>query len=119
MKRDMDLIRKIVLAVHNADTHIAKLDGVDEKAFGEHALLLQEAGLIDASINIVQHKILVAIIWRLTWAGQDFAQSIVDDTVWNKAKENVIKPMASWTFAILVEYLKGEITRYIPTLGKP
>ena len=119
MKRDMDLIRKIVLAVHNADTHISKIDGVDEKAFNEHALLLQEAGLIDASINKSQHQVLVAIIWRLTWAGQDFAQSIVDDTVWKKAKDNVIKPMASWTFAILVDYLKGEITSYIPALGKP
>jgi hypothetical protein len=118
MQRDMDLVRQIILAVRDAHSHIAKLDGVDADTFCEHALLLQEAGLIEASINVIQHKPKTAIIWRLTWAGHDFAQSIVDDTLWNKAKDNVIKPMASWTFAILVDYLRGEITRYIP-LGKP
>ena len=49
------------------------------------------------------------LLERLTWEGHDFADSIADDTLWKKAKEKVIKPSASWTFAILGEYLKFEI----------
>lgn len=51
----------------------------------------------------------ITLIWRLTWSGQDFAQSIMDDTLWRKAKENVLKPLGSWTFAVLGDYLNGEI----------
>ena len=111
MKRDMDVIRQIVLAVRDASDVVREVPGIDQAVFIEHARLLHEAGLIDAAIQVVQHRATLALIWRLTWAGQDFAQSVVDDTVWHKAKENVLKPMGSWTFAILGDYLKGEITR--------
>lgn len=117
MKRDMDLIRKIVLEVRNATGPVNVIEDVDTDTFAEHALLLQEAGLIEASIKVNQHRPVAVVIWRLTWAGHDFAQSIVDDTLWRKAKENVIKPMASWTFSILVDYLKGEISRRLT--GQP
>lgn len=118
MKRDMDLIRQIVLAVRDAAGPLNRFDGVDINTFGEHALLLQEAGLIDASIQVTQHRPTAVIIWRLTWAGHDFADAITDDTLWSKAKDNVIKPAASWTFGVLLEYLKGEITQNIPGLPR-
>jgi hypothetical protein len=47
---------------------------------------------------------------RLTWAGHDFADAISEDNVWNKAKEHVLKPTASWTFDILMKYLESLIT---------
>ncbi len=116
MKRDMDLIRKIVLAVRDNDDVIRGIDGVDQDIYMEHARLLVEAGLIEANIQMSQRKPLVALIWRLTWTGQDFADAITDDTLWKKAKDNVIKPAASWTFGILLDYLKGQIARGLPSL---
>ena len=110
MKRDMDLIRRIVLAVRDGTGPLNRFEDVDFVTYGEHALMLQEAGLIDASIQITQHRVTAVIIWRLTWAGQDFAQSVVDDTLWRKAKDNVLQPAGSWTFGVLLEYLKGQIT---------
>lgn len=117
MKRDMDLIRRIVLAVRDSQSPgepVRKFDDVDAAVFGEHAQLLVEAGLIEASVQNVQHRITAALVWRLTWAGQDFAQAIVDDTLWRKAKDNVIKPAGSWTFDVVLAYLRAEITRHIP-----
>ena len=116
MKRDMDLIRQIVLAVQAADGPVFGVEGIDNKDFCVHAQLLDEAGLVACPPSIrgqlaPPNK---AVIFRLTWAGHDFADSITDNTIWKKAKDNVIKPSASWTFSILMEYLKIEIKRHIP-----
>jgi len=119
MHRDMDVIRKIVLAVRSAPDAVSSVDGITKQDFAYHAQLLDEAGLISAAIQGQGKRIAeTAVIFRLTWAGQDFADSIIDDTLWNKAKENIIKPSASWTFGILLEYLKYEIKRRIPGLDQ-
>lgn len=118
MQRDMDVIRKIVLAVRSAAGVVNSVDGVSEADFAHHAQLLEEAGLIAAAIQGQGKRVAQeAVIFRLTWSGQDFADSILDDTLWNKAKENIIKPTASWTFGILLDYLKFEIKQQIPGLG--
>lgn len=119
MKRDMDVIRKIVLAVSDAPSFVNSVEGVSKEDFAAHAQLLEEAGLIRAAIQGQGNRVAeVAVIYRLTWDGQDFADSITDDTLWKKAKENVFKPSASWTFGVLREYLKMEITRLIPGLDQ-
>ncbi|SDP99874.1 DUF2513 domain-containing protein [Ectopseudomonas hydrolytica] len=113
MKRDMDLIRKIVLAVETAPRQ--ELSDVDQQAFNYHANLLIEAGLAEGAVGPLQRGIpAMIVLWRLTWNGHDFADSIKDDTIWNKARENVFKPTASWSFGVLLTYLKAEIIRNIP-----
>ena len=47
---------------------------------------------------------------------EHFASAIDNDTLWRRAKENVIKPAGSWTFDVLKEWLKAEITQGLPTL---
>lgn len=119
MHRDMDVIRKIVLAVRAAPDVVNSVEGISREDFAYHAQLLEEAGLVSAAIQGQGKRIAeAAVIFRLTWAGQDFADTIVDGTLWNKAKENIIKPSASWTFGILLEYLKFEIKRNIPGLDQ-
>lgn len=108
----MDTIRRIVLAVRDADEVVTyrALEGISEQEFAMHAQLLEEADLVQAALQGGDKRIpRAAMIFRLTWAGHEFADSIIDDTLWKKAKENVIKPSASWTFGILLEYLKQEI----------
>jgi hypothetical protein len=41
--------------------------------------------------------------WR--WVGFEFADSIGDEDIWEKAKKNILRPAGSWTFGILSEYL--------------
>lgn len=118
MKRDMDLIRRIVLAVQalpltrgGRDTEaLSGLPGVDRAAFAAHAQLLEEAGLVRAQFRGDERQLPAdAIIYRLTWAGHEFADSIRDETLWEKAIEHVVKPSASWTFGVLLDYVKLEI----------
>ena len=118
MKRDMDLIRRIALEVEALDVGdtLDGLDGVEEEVFSMHAIWMDEAGLVDASINEYLDGLTRANIKRLTWDGCEFVDAIRSDTLWVKAKENVMKPSMSFTFGILKDWLKSEITQGLPTI---
>lgn len=121
MKRDMDLVRRIALEVADMDFGfvIASMEdeGIDAATFGMHVIWMKEAGLIVASVQEYQSgeppKVQVR---RLTWAGCEFVDAIRDDTLWAKAKTSVLKPGMSFTFDVLKEWLKTEITQGLPTL---
>jgi hypothetical protein len=113
MKRDMDIIRKIVLTLRDSDTVISKVEGIPDNEYLVHAQLVIEAGLAEGNIAKSGHNLAIpghVRLVRLTWPGQDFADAIKDDNIWNKAKEHVMKPAASWTFDILLKYLGSLIT---------
>lgn len=119
MKRDMDLIRRIVLALDDhseAGNPLGGLDEVESATFSYHAELLIEAGLAVGSTQKFMDGHSDAWLWRLTWQGHDFADAVRSDTIWKAALDNVIKPSASWTFGVLLEYLKQEIRHRIPGL---
>ena len=121
MKRDMDIIRKIILATRNSETPhpLSGVEGISNDDFAQHVQLLEEADLVKAAINGGDSRpAFAAVIYRLTWSGHDFADAIAEDSVWQKAKENVLKPTASWTFGILLDYLKVEISSRIPGLDR-
>lgn len=109
MNRDMDVIRQIVLAVADSTTApVGSVPGVEGPVFARHAQWLAEAGLVQAALlpKGGMQPATDAMIWRLTWAGCDFADSVRSDTIWKKAKETVIKPSASWSFDVLLDWLK-------------
>lgn len=120
MQRDMDLIRQIALSTaqlkHNEV--LKSLEGIDEHTFAMHAQWMAEAGLVHATLSPQDSKAPAkfAAVWRLTWSGCEFADAARSDTTWNKAKANVIKPGMSFTFDVLKDWLKTEITQGLPTL---
>jgi len=92
MKRDMDLIRAILLAIEgqealNAYTHVVfqpdDLPGPcpSEGALSYHMTLLIESGLVRGKVS---HK---PIVTGLTMPGHDFLDSIRDPALWEKTKE--------------------------------
>ncbi|MEG0939957.1 MAG: DUF2513 domain-containing protein [Comamonas sp.] len=116
----MDLIRRIALATEELlpGEALTKLDGVEEELFAVHAQWMQEAGLITAALRPGDGSKPAdfALVWRLTWAGCEFAEAVRSETLWNKAKDNVMKPSMSFTFDVLKEWLKTEITQGLPTI---
>lgn len=118
MQRDMDVIRQILLALDEPGKILLnEVDGVDKDVFCYHAQLLIEAGLVEGALGAKSKGYpATAQLWRLTWEGHEFTSAIREDTLWKKAKEAVIKPTTSWTFAILRAYLKAEAIRKIPGL---
>jgi len=113
MDRDMDAIRKIVLAVKTAEegVEVSSVGGLNDLIFNYNANLLIEAALAEGRKLESGYPPTISQVdlWKLTWAGHDFADAIKDETIWNKAKEKFIKPGVSFTFPILLEYLKSLI----------
>lgn len=105
MKRDMDLIRKILLQIED-DGDVSSIEGYEEPVILKHLELLEEAGLINASFKGAdQTRIVSAHVERLTWSGHEFLDAARSDTLWNKAKGIIEKKAESVSFAILQSLL--------------
>jgi hypothetical protein len=107
MKRDMDLVRKIMLAVEASDrpldSSLIRIAGYTGESITEHMRLLNEAGLIEGiSAYSVEHR-LKWIELRLTWSGHDFLDAARNESVWTETIAEVRKK----TGAVPFEVLKG------------
>src|SRR4051812_6251945 len=109
MKRDMEIIRQILINVEDDKYPYGArvcLDGVPDETCAYHVALILDAGLAEGEVIKTDGcPYAAAMIHRLTSAGHDFCDGIRQDTIWNKAKEHVIKPGASYGLAVLVEYV--------------
>jgi len=114
MKRDMDLIRALLLALERDEDNPPEVAKYQPKEVAYNAALIIEAGLAEGVIAEGGfNEIMRADLDRLTWAGHDFIEAAREETLWKKAKEKVMKPGASFTFEIVKEWLKAEIrTRF-------
>jgi len=97
MKRDMDLVRKILLELEDTPYELGgfdlELEGYSPDQISYHVMLLNEAGLIEANdlSNLSRTE------WRpkrLTWAGHEFIEASRDESRWEKAK-NIMKEKGS------------------------
>ena len=86
------------------------LDKVSDRICGYHVALLFDAGLAEGRIiKSDASGIVGASIDRLTSSGHDFCDGIRQDTIWNKAKEHILKPGTSYGLSILIEYVKLQV----------
>lgn len=89
MKRNWELIRKILVAIENletiqqavADTDIA---GYAPEVVSYHMMLLYEAKLIKASCHSPSGGVVTCNASQLTWAGHEFSDKIRSQGMWNK-----------------------------------
>lgn len=113
MQRDLDLIRKILLAMEQREHGFVQdelvVEGYSDEQVGFHVYLLGEAGLAKVVENTnVLSQSPSALPLHPTWAGYEFLEAAKDETLWGKAKEKVIKPAGGVAFGVLVEWLKAE-----------
>ena len=117
MKRDMDVVRSLLLRAEAAAGQVDVHDPVETY----HVHIMINGGLLEGHIitEMGSDQPLESCIHNLTWAGHEFLDAARSDTLWHKAKDKVIKPGASWTFSLLGEWLKAEARKHIPDLGIP
>lgn len=93
MKRDWELIRKIMIAIEEApfDVHISSfsIDGYDPEFVGYHLKLLSDARLIDSINSSSDEMRYEYYVQELTLTGHEFLDNIRSDTNWNKIKKIV------------------------------
>jgi hypothetical protein len=116
MKRDFDLLRSILFEVENLPPlqwhQIYAEDGQDHATYIAHVELLIEAKLVNGEVTRVEGQGVgkgIAVVTGLTWAGHDFLDAMKNDTVWLKARENILKPLGGVAFDVLKEWLKAEM----------
>lgn len=117
MKRDMGLIREILLAMEesNEPQGWVPLDGIpgysdSQKSY--HVYLLADAGLIEAtdcsSMDGDNWKPL-----RLNWYGHEFLEAARNNTIWDKAlsqfKEKGVGLSFDLVKALLIDLAKKEL----------
>lgn len=111
MKRDMDLVRQILLALEGDQHADAQSKARYEHAtIAYHAALLIEAGLVEGTTTKDTEGMPAGyFLRRMTWAGHDFLDSMRDDTIWTKARESILKPIGGVAFEVLKEWLRAEM----------
>lgn len=112
MKRDMELIRGLLLQVEGEEE--PDLSKWTEEQQVYHMALLIEADLVHgATAEGSMGETVAAHAIRLTWDGHEFLEAARDDTVWKKAREQIAKAGGHVTLpiltALLTQFLKQQI----------
>ncbi len=118
MKRDMDVVRQILMAAEELapDAQLLELDGLSREAFSVYTAWLFEAGLVQGGVrsNTAGDH---GYIDRLSWQGCEFLDAARSNTLWSKAKQVLVSSTVNLPLAILKEWLESEIKRNLPSLG--
>ena len=108
MKRDMNVIRKLILFCETAENGTGSDDidlDVDDDVLDYHLRLMDEAGLIKT-----QRTNSGVLFIRMTWTGHDFADACRDDVVWKRTMRTIAEKTKSVTFDVPLHVLKGTLT---------
>jgi Hypothetical protein (DUF2513) len=110
MKRDLDLIRSILLEIENTpagqSVHHLDFEGIDPAIIAEHVELLTQANLIDAKLaRAFNYSGVLAVsnydIRMLTWEGHDFVTNVKNKTVWDKVKSTIAEKGSEVPFHVV------------------
>ena len=106
MKRDYELVRKILLFLEEKSTPEAiacpMIEGYDDLTIKYHLLLLAQAQLIDFEPEqTATGRIIRVVAFNLSWQGHDFLDSVRNDAVWTKVKSQASEKGVSLPFEVL------------------
>lgn len=114
MKRDLELIRKIILRMEDAPTGAApktELEGYSRMAVGYHNYLIVDAGLAegrDATTRASQGSP-EWVLAHLTSRGHDFAEAARDEARWKTALQKAGAMALPIFIETLIGYVKSKI----------
>jgi hypothetical protein len=107
MKREMELVRKILLETEASDNSPIEwielnIEGYKPEFVSYHVKIMVAAGLIEAEdLTTIGN-----FEWQpksLTWQGHEFLDAVRNETVWAKTKEVVKSKGGSVAFEVLKE----------------
>jgi hypothetical protein len=118
LKRDMELIRKILFFLEARPflkaEKVLPIEGYDRVTIMYHILLLAQAGLVDYEPELTKTgRIIKAHVIGLNWAGHEFLDSVRSNKVWRKLLKYAKDKGGALPFdllkALAVELLKKSI----------
>lgn len=111
MKRDMDLVRAILLRMEAVPEdepapNPFEVEGSSEKVVGHHVYLMAQAGLLDAvEITLMSDLTKQAMPTGITWEGHDFIETMRSQEVWERTKQ-AMKDAGGGGFSMMLEFGK-------------
>ncbi|MNR03276.1 hypothetical protein D3C85_1191620 [compost metagenome] len=120
MKRDMDLLRLLLLKLEGLDEDGLKIyffdsseefeiDGFTWEQIVYHFDLAVEARMIDQGGRGAMEGIMFR---RLTWSGHDFVDAVRDDEIWKKTRQGATAA-GGFSVELLKDLAKGFIRKKI------
>jgi hypothetical protein len=111
MKRDMNLVRKILLFTEARPSinegAFLKFDGHTEDQIWYHANMLVEAGYLDRDRVIESFDGIQVTGDAITFAGHDFLDTVRNDAVWRKTMDKVGSAVGSASLDIIKAIAEG------------
>jgi Hypothetical protein (DUF2513) len=114
LKRNLDLIRKLVLAVEDLPTGMVltsiELDGHSAEEIGYHSYLAVDSGLArGVDIQTLDDTSPNWQLLHLTSEGHDFADAARSESTWKKAKTIIAAKGGGFTFEVVKQVLVSVI----------
>jgi len=117
MRRDLDLVRAILIAIENSD-HVPlgwvdiDVRGHDPDTISYHLAIMNEGGLIEAkdlsSDDGYEWKPV-----RLTWAGHEFLANAKDEGIWSTTKKLAGEGLKSISFGVFQDLLAAVVRQHL------
>lgn len=107
MRRDLDLVRSILIYVEDADSEVDAGDMATKRwpieLVAYHVRLMAHHGLIDVSRDIsdMNGSTIELTVAGITWDGQDYLDSIREPKVWKKVKKILADTVGSTTLDVV------------------
>ena len=112
MKRDMDLVRDILLYTEKVcgggeikTLDYSRFEEFNKMTVYEHERLLREEGLLRDGRQRIGSTV---TLYGLTWKGHDFIDSVRDPEIWAQTKD-AANAVGGWTLSILSDLATGLI----------
>lgn len=96
MKRDFDLVRKLLVYFEEKpgpeSVEIPPIEGYDDLTIKYHLVLLYDAGLLrcEPETSSSSDRVIYVLPFELTWNGHEFLAKIRDDGLWQKTKDTIL-----------------------------
>ncbi len=103
MERNWDKIREILIATESLEPEkyltVSDFDKEQPYEYSYHVELMEEAGLLNASISKALGPGATDFhIRRLTWSGHEFLDAIRSESIWSKTKEYIASKGGTMTY---------------------
>ena len=112
MKRDMDLVRRILLELRQKDIQSGwtdiELKDVEPIVVSYHIKIMEQGGLIEAYDDSSMHSDFEWKPLQITWDGHDFLDAASNQSIWNQAKGRIAElggAVSSDVFRLLLKTL--------------
>lgn len=123
MKRDMELVRRILLEVQSrtdVEPRKVEIEGIEQITLARHVEMLVEAEFLQGTIAKPSGSRNYPVVWvtDLSWAGHDFLGALENESVWSSIKQSFgaaelatmpLSVLKDVGVALLKEYAMGKV----------